>query len=156
LGIISDQKYLDGHTFEVTHVLSIGPLLTVQLQIPSQSILEKLLIRIVREVELFVLITLPIGGAVHRKLNVVTSRDEHTSDNGVVGFAEDSQRSEEVLPRGLKSVEEASNLVGRHENEGQLVVVLEVTSPHGERFLVVAEERLVPPYGPRRIPTHFS
>ena len=124
----------------MTHVLSVGPLLTAQFQIPSQGIFEELFIGIVREVELFILVTFPIGSAIHRKLDVIASRDEHAGDNGVVSLAKDTQRPEEVLPRSLKTVEEAANLVGGHEYEGQLVVVLEVTSPDGESFFVEAEE----------------
>ena len=85
-------------------------------------------IGIVREVELLVLVTIPIGSATCGKVDVITSRDEHTSDNRVLGLAEDIQRSEEVLPRSLKTVEEAANLARRHEDDGKFTVILEVVS----------------------------
>ena len=129
------------HTFEVTHILSVCPLLTIQLQIPCQRILEVLLVRIVREIELLVLVALPIRSTIHCKLDIVTFGDEHTTDDGVVGLAEDTHRSEQVLSRGLKAIEETADLVRRHEDERQLAVVLEVASPDGEPFLVEAGGR---------------
>lgn len=40
----------------------------------------------------------------------MASENENTSDNGVVGLAEDTNRAEEVLSGSLKTVEEPANL----------------------------------------------
>jgi hypothetical protein len=73
----------------------------------------------------------------------LATEDEGTGDNGVIGLAEDTDGTEEVLPGSLETVEETTDLVGRHEGLGELLVVLEVDSPDGESLAV---ELLVEPW----------
>lgn len=49
----------------------------------------------------------------------------------------DAQATEEELPRGLEAVEETTDQVARHEDEGQLVVVLVVNLPERPLLRVV-------------------
>jgi hypothetical protein len=72
-------------------------------------------------------------------LDVLTSGDEGTGDDRVVGLAKDTDGTEEVLSGSLESIEETADLVGRHEDLGQLVVILEVDSPDGETVVVEPE-----------------
>lgn len=89
-------------------------------------------------------------------LDLLTSGDEGTRDDRVVGLTEDTDGTEEVLSGSLESVEETTDLlrqlrpgyskvdlaylVGGHEDLGQLLVVLEVDSPDGESLRVEPEE----------------
>ena len=77
-----------------------------------------------------------IRGDINDRLDVLTSTDEGTGDDGVVGLSTDTNGTEEVLSGSLQSVEESTDLVGGHEDLGQLVVVLEVDSPDGESLRV--------------------
>lgn len=62
-------------------------------------------------------------------LDLLASGDEGTRDDRVVGLAENTDGTEQVLSGSLQTVEETTDLVGRHEDLGQLLVVLEVDSP---------------------------
>ena len=117
-------------------VLAVGPLSAVDNEVPSHGGLEERLVVGVVEVNLLVLVRLPIRGDVHDGLVVEAAADDGTGDDRVVGLAQDTHRAEEVLPRGLETVEEAANLVGGHEDLGELVVVLEVDTPDREALLV--------------------
>jgi hypothetical protein len=77
-----------------------------------------------------------IRGDLDDRLDVLTSTDEGTGDDRVVGLSTDTNGTKEVLSGSLQSVEESTDLVGRHEDLGQLVVVLEVDSPDGESLRV--------------------
>ena len=124
----------------VTYVLAIHPLLTIDLEVPGKSSLEECLLLGVLEVELLVLVRLPVGGNVNDGLDILATEDEDTGDDGVVGLAKDAHGTEEVLAGRLETVEEAANLVGRHEGLGKLAVVLEVNTPDGEALLVEADK----------------
>ena len=123
-----------------TYVLAIGPLLAVDREVPGVGSLEEGLVLGVLEVELLELVGLPVGGDVNDGLDVLAAGDQDTADDGVVGLAEDTHRAEEVLPRRLQAVEEAADLVRRHERLREFVVVLEVHAPDGEALRVVARK----------------
>ena len=123
-----------------TYVLAIRPLLAVDLEIPSKRSLEERLVLGVVQVETLVLVRLPVGRNINNGLDVLATRDERTGDDRVVGLAKDTHRAEEVLPRRLQAVEEAADLVRRHERLREFVVVLEVHAPDGEALRVVARE----------------
>jgi len=82
----------------MTHVLAISPLLSIKHQIPSHSTLEELLLRTLSVgIKGLVRVTLKIGSDLDDGLDVVAAADEHTRDDGVVGFAQDTDGAEEVL-----------------------------------------------------------
>ena len=124
----------------VTYVLSVNPLLTVNLEVPGKSTLEEGLVSVVREVEFGVAVRLPIRSGIDNGLVVGTTGDEDTSDDRVVALAEDTNGTEDVFTGSLETVEEATDLVGGHEGLGQLLVVLEVNSPDGISSGVVAKK----------------
>jgi hypothetical protein len=53
---------------------------------------------------------LTVWGNVNNGLNVLSSEDQSTSDDRVVGFAEDTDGTEQVLSGCLETVEEATDL----------------------------------------------
>lgn len=130
---------------DVTHVLAIDPLLAIDLKIPSQSALEELLLLLVGEVELLIRVGLPIRGNIDNGLDVLTTGNQSTTDDGVVGLAEDTHGTEEVLARSLETVEETADLVRGHESLGELFVVLEVHAPQGVPLLVETVSRMASP-----------
>lgn len=99
-------------------------------------------------------VRLTIRGDGDSWLDLLTSGDKGSRDDGVVGLAKDTDGTEEVLSGSLESVEETTDLVcsarclnrndhrklaylvGGHEDLCQLLVVLEVHSPDGETLAV--------------------
>jgi len=52
--------------------------------------------------------------------------NQRTRDNRVLRRAENTKRAEQILVRGLKPVEKATNLIRGHERLHELLVVLEI------------------------------
>lgn len=121
--------------------LTINPLFAVDNQVPGEGSLEELLVVLAGDVELLVLVRLPVGGDVDDGNDILTTEDEGTGDDGVVGLAEDTNGTEEVLPGSLETVEETADLVAGHEGLGELLVILEVDSPDGESLVVEAKSQ---------------
>ena len=132
------QPYHAGKSTNATHHLAIRPLLAVELEVPRQRGLEERLVVGVVQVEALVLVRLPVGRDINDGLDVLAARDERTADDRVVRLAEHTHRAEEVLARGLQAVEEAADLIRRHEGLRELIVILEVHAPEGEALRVEA------------------
>ena len=64
-------------------------------------------------------------------LSIVTTDDESTLDDRVILDTVDRSTAHDVLPAALKTGEETTNQVGRHESLSELVVVLVVDGPDG-------------------------
>ena len=122
----------------VTYVLAIHPLLTIDLEVPGKSGFEVSLVLGVVEVELLVRVGFPIRSNVNDGLDVLTTGDQNTRNDGVVGGTENTDGTEKVFTRSLETVEETTDLVRGHEGLGELLVVLEVDTPVGEALLVKA------------------
>jgi len=122
----------------VTHVLPIRPFLTINLQIPSKGTLKEGLVLGIRNIKLLVLVRLEIRGNIDHRLGILPTEDEDARDDGVVDRSEHTYRTEEVFSRGFQAVEEAADLVGRHEDLRELAIVLEVDTPDGEALFVEA------------------
>ena len=123
-----------------THVFTVHPLLAVDFQVPRKSGLEERLIVGVVDVQALVFVRLEIGGDVDDRLDVLSSCNERTRDHRVVSLAEDAHGAEQVLARRLEAVEEPANLVRGHKRLRELLVVLEVNTPHGETLSVEAAQ----------------
>jgi hypothetical protein len=121
-----------------TYVLPVHPSLAVDLEIPGHGSLEKLLLLLVLDVQRLVLVRLPVRGGLNHRLDVRPAADERAGDDRVVRLAEDTDRAKEVLAGCLETVEEATDLIGRHERLGELLVVLEVDTPDREALRVEA------------------
>jgi len=117
---------------QLLEVLAINPLLAVELEVPSHGTLEELLVLGLRDVETSNLVGFHIGGHIQDRRGLLATQDNNTGDDGVVRGAKDTNRAEEVLARSLPAGHETTDLVGRHEGEGELLVVLEVDTPDGE------------------------
>lgn len=115
--------------------LAIGPLvgLAVGLDglIPAPLVLEEFLVLGLGGVELGELIGLPIWSDIESGHSLVATDEESTTDDGVVVLAVDGGGTEDVLAGSLKTGEEATDEVGAHESESQLIVVLVVDTPQG-------------------------
>ena len=122
----------------VTYVLAIHPLLTIDLEVPGKSGFEVSLVLGVVEVELLVRVGFPIRSNVNDGLDVLTTGDQNTRNDGVVGGTKNTDGTEEVFARSLETVEETTDLVRGHEGLGELLIVLEVDTPVGEALLVEA------------------
>jgi len=111
-------------------LLPIRPLirLTVHLDrlVPRPHVVDKLLVLSLARVELRELVALPIRRNFKRRVCVLTTDNESTTHDGVIGDTEDGCAAEEVLARGFQACEEAADEVRGHEGHGQLVVVLVV------------------------------
>lgn len=89
----------------MTDVLSIGPGLAVDGQIPGQRGLEKFLVfPATIDIEPLVLIGFPVRGNVNYGFVVLTSEHEDSRDERVVGFTEDAHGTKEVLSRSFQTV----------------------------------------------------
>lgn len=108
--------------------------------VPRPVKLKELTVLGLGRVELGELVALIVGSDVEDGLVVITTDDESTLDDGVVGLAEDGSATEEVLAGSLETVVEASNEVARHEGHGELIVVLVVNLPDG----VLVERNVLP------------
>jgi len=122
----------------VTHILSIFEFLAINLQVPGQSTLKEGLVFGVFKIQLPVLVALVVGRAIDNSFYILPTQNESTSDDGVVWLPKDTHGAEEVLARSLQSVKEATDLVGGHEDEGELLIVFEVDAVDREPFFVEA------------------
>ena len=127
----------------VTYVLAIHPLLAIDLEVPGKSGFEVSLVLGVVEVELLVRVGFPIRSNVNDGLDVLTTGDQNTRNDGVVGGTKNTDGTEEVFARSLETVEEAANEVRGHKRLRQLGRVLEVDAPDGEALLVEARDALL-------------
>jgi hypothetical protein len=125
-----------------THILAISPLLAIKLQIPSQSSLKELLVLCIRQIQLLVHVALPIWGDVHDGLDFQTTEDQSARDNVVVALAENTDGGEEIFTGSFETIEEAGDLVGGHECESELLIVLEIDAPDREASRVKAEKNI--------------
>merc|ERR1719209_1294222 len=73
--------------------------------------------------------------------------DPDATDGGIVVLAEKTSRCKRVLLEFLQTLEHSSDEVARHEDHGQLVIVLVVASPDG----VVLVVKVLPEPGNGRI-----
>ena len=89
---------------DVTYVLAVCPLLAIDLEVPGQGTLEERLLVSVLEVDLLVVVALPIGSDLHDGLCFWAAEDEDTGDDGVVGGTEDTNRAEKVFARTFQAV----------------------------------------------------
>lgn len=111
--------------------------MTVDGELPGHGVLEELLVvGVVLDVELGEVVRLPVGGDLDDGGSVLTTEDEDTVNERVVGCAEDEHGTEEVLARSLEAGKETADEVGRHEGEGELVVVLVLAAPDREALPV--------------------
>lgn len=61
-----------------THVLAVGPLLSVDLEVPREGCLEVGLLFCVLQVDLLVRVRLPIGGNFYDGLDILATGNEDT------------------------------------------------------------------------------
>lgn len=87
-----------------THVLAVGPLLTVDLKVPREGCLEVGLLFRVLQVDLLVRVGFPIRSDVNDGLDILASGNEDTLDQRVVVGAEDAKGTEEVLSGAFQTV----------------------------------------------------
>lgn len=118
--------------------LSIRPSLPVNLNLPRQGLLEERLVLVLAQIQWAVRVRFPIRRDVDDRFDVLSSDDEHSGDERVVGFTEDSHGTEGVFAGCFETIEETADEVGGHEDLGQFVVVLVVDPPDGEPFGVEA------------------
>jgi hypothetical protein len=116
--------------------LAICPFLVLGLDgfVPGPHGLDKLLVLGVLGVELGELVRLDVGSDVEGRESLLTTDEEGTTNDGIVGGSVDGSSTEDVLAGALKTGEETADEVGGHEGHGELVVVLVVHSP--ERVLL--------------------
>jgi hypothetical protein len=100
--------------------------------VPGPHVVDELLVLGLGGVELGEDVRLHVGSDVERRLGLLSTDNEGTLDDGVVGLAEDGTGAEDVLAAALETREEATDLVVAHEGEGKLLVVLVVEAPDRE------------------------
>ena len=92
--------------------LAVGPLvgLAVDLNglVPRPLVLDEGLILGLGGVELGELVGFPVGGDIEGGERLLTTDQEGTTDDAVVGLAIDGASSEEVLARSLETCEETT------------------------------------------------
>lgn len=99
--------------------------------VPSPLSLNVGLVLRVAGVQLDKIVALVVRSDVKDGLEVVTTDDEGTLNDGIVVLAKDGGTTKEVLARSLQTVIEATNQVIRHESQGELIVVLVLELPDG-------------------------
>ena len=118
------------------HDLAVGELVGLAVDndglVPGPHVVDKLLVLGVGGVELGEGVGLHVGGDLEGGGSLLATDDKGTLDDGVVGLAEDSTGTEDVLAAALETGEETTDLVVAHEGHGELLVVLEVHAPERE------------------------
>jgi len=118
------------HKRRLLEHLAVGPLVLLARNlnglVPCPLVVDKLAVLGLRGVELGELVAVDIGGDVESGESLLSADEEGTLDDRVVRLAVDRRSTEQVLAAGLETGEETTDEVGRHEGEGELVVVLVV------------------------------
>src|SRR5277367_1450458 len=73
-----------------------------------------------------------------QSVHFLSSKNQSSRNDGISGTAKDTDGTEKVFARSFKTVEESTDLVGRHEGLSQLFVIPEINTPGGKSLIVDA------------------
>lgn len=99
--------------------------------LPGPLLVDELSVLWLAGVKLGELVALIVRGDIESWESLLTTDDESTLDDAVVGGTVDGSTSEDVLAGSLKTSEETTDQVGGHEDLSKLIIVLVVNSPQG-------------------------
>lgn len=112
-----------------TYVLPVCPLLVSDFEVPcKRGLKERLLLRVV-QVNALVSVAFPVGRDLDDRLDFRPACNKCAGDDRVVRCAKHTNRAEQILARGLETVEKATDLVRRHVRLCEFRIVLEVHTP---------------------------